>query len=82
MTAEDIEGFELEYRDYSKVVDGRLILVEKVPYLRDLDSDELFLHASTAQQLFEILQGHTKPYRQILTDVISFPESESTHAQT
>ncbi len=78
MTAEDIEGFEIEYRDYSKVIDGRVVVVEKVPYLRDPQTDELYLHASTAQQLWDIIYSHTaQPHHQMLTTVYLWQEKAS-----
>jgi hypothetical protein len=80
MTHENIEGFEIEYRDYSQVIDGRFVLVEKVPYLRDPDTDELFLHASTAQQLFDIIHGQQPPYRHIAGEVFAWQESELKNA--
>ena len=80
MTHEDIEGFEIEYRDYPQVIDGRFVMVEKVPYLRDPMTDELYLHASTAQQLYDIVNGQQQPYRHISGEVFAWQQSELTHA--
>ncbi len=80
MMHKDIEGFEIEFRDYSQVIDGRLILVEQVPYLHDPKTDELYLHASMAERLWDLTHRDDVPKRQVLTDMITFSESELTHA--
>lgn len=74
------DGFEIEYRDYVFHRADRPIIVEKVPYLRDPRTDALYLHAAVAERLWFLTHDEAVPYRQILTDVIAFTESESTHA--
>lgn len=80
MNPEDIEGFEIEYRDYTSFRDQRYILVKKVPYLRDPKTNELYLHASTAEQLWHLTHSDNVPKHEVITDVIEFFESELTHA--
>ncbi len=80
MKPEDIEGFEIEYRDYTFYRNDRLAIVEQVPYLRDPMTDELYLHASVAERLWDLTHRNDVPTRQVLTDMITFSESELTHA--
>ncbi len=80
MKPEDIEGFEIEYRDYTFYRHDRLAIVEQVPYLRDPMTDELYLHASVAERLWDLTHNDYAPNRQVLTDMITFVESELKNA--
>jgi hypothetical protein len=80
LTQEDSDGFELVYRDYIFHQEGHHIVVERVPYLRDPVTDALYLHASVAERLWQLTHNETVPKRQVLTDFVSFSESDYTHA--
>jgi hypothetical protein len=80
LTQEDMDGFELVYRDYIFHQDGHHVVVEGVPYLRDTDTDALYLHASVAERLWQLTHDAAVPKRQVLTDFVSFSESEYAHA--
>jgi hypothetical protein len=78
----DHEGFEIEFKDFVTLKDGRAIVVEGVPHCIHPETREEFLHASVYEQVWDIIyQPSSEPIRQFVGDVFAYKRG-STHAQT
>lgn len=65
----DAADFQVEFKSYVTIQNGRAIVIENVPYCIDPRTKEEFLHAKVYEELWNILHGSQSPVRQITGDV-------------
>ena len=70
MTTQAAEiGFIEKDKSYTAVVNGRLVIVENVPFLIDPDTGEEYLEPMVSQQLFDLVRKPELKTREVSADL-------------